>query len=967
MPTRLLLRLAFGIVIVGVVIRGLYLLHSFDEGFAKADAIVHAQERRMQSVDRTSSLVVDLETGVRGWLLTREPAFRYPYDRASAELPHALAELEDAHGSDDASRVAAIRSAVREWDERVAAPLLGSKPTETEAVALHEDGKRRMDGIRADLGAMRTRSVQRGRSDILRDELGHDVIVDIVAFTLVLVVAFVALGAAVVRMIELPLVRLAAVASGDAPLSVAESLTGVREVRGLARVLRERQARLDEARAREKRFADMLGVLAEGGELATVASAALRNVVDDQGVLFGAIWVVRKGGTLERVAVTGLAAELPTAPPPLVEEVCRSGRRRSVDAVDAKGDRVLRTTGVDVVPRRLLVAPLMVGGHAVGAVELGGDVSDARAEELDRMLPRVALALANILATDEVVQLGENLARTNEELYAQNEELRAQEDELRAQRELLLANEERLSAQTTELAKASQAKTEFLSTVSHELRTPLNAIVGFTEVLLHGKEAEPSAQRRRYLADVQDAARHLHKLVDDLLDLGRVEAGVLQVREGEVMLRDAVGRALALVHPEAGRKRIFTSFDVPEELCCAGDPPRVKQVFANLLANAIKFTPEGGGVAIRGEARDGWARVEVSDSGPGIDPADVPKLFQQFAQLPVGIAAKSGFGLGLAISKQLVERMGGRIEVRSRHDGQKGAVFVVELPLRQGTERRPMLSAPVKAAAWPSAPPAPVRISRAVDGAREVLVVSSKSDDVDVLRDLLSRAQYTVTHVGADEAAVFDALDRKPIALAIVDVGTQGGADILAKIAARAPIPLVALTDAPPEPRAAHALRAHGALLVEKGVMTGAGFTDLLETARARGGLPLVLVVDDNDVNRRVARAMLEDAKLRVVEADSAEPGLELAKRLRPDVILMDIRMPGTSGIDATRRLRSDPSTADIPVIAVSAQAMVGDQKEALDAGCAAYVTKPVGRQELVSAVNAALERRAAEAALRAP
>jgi signal transduction histidine kinase len=229
---------------------------------------------------------------------------------------------------------------------------------------------------------------------------------------------------------------------------------------------------------------------------------------------------------------------------------------------------------------------------------------------------------------------------------------------------------------------ANQAKSEFLANMSHELRTPLNAIIGFSEVLSERMFGEVNEKQAEYLADIQESGRHLLSLINDILDLSKIEAGRMELESSDFDLPSAIEHTLTLVRERAQRRGIGLARTVDEQLgMIHADERKLKQVLLNLLSNALKFTPEGGRVDVRAALRDGVAEVSVTDTGIGISPEDQEAVFEEFRQ--VGTASKKveGTGLGLAISKKFIELHGGKIWVTSQVG--TGSTFAFTLPLQR--------------------------------------------------------------------------------------------------------------------------------------------------------------------------------------------------------------------------------------------------------------------------------------------
>jgi signal transduction histidine kinase len=232
-----------------------------------------------------------------------------------------------------------------------------------------------------------------------------------------------------------------------------------------------------------------------------------------------------------------------------------------------------------------------------------------------------------------------------------------------------------------ELEAASRHKSEFLANMSHELRTPLNSILGFSQVLRERMFGDLNAKQEEYLDDIISSGHHLLSLINDVLDLSKVEAGQIELEVEPFSLREALERGVVMVRERATRDGVHVAFTAdPEVDVVEGDERRIKQVIFNLLSNAVKFTPAGGDVDVSAARVDGELRVAVADSGPGLAPEDHERIFEKFQQSDAGLELREGTGLGLTLSKRLVELHGGRIWVDSELG--QGSTFVFTLPAR---------------------------------------------------------------------------------------------------------------------------------------------------------------------------------------------------------------------------------------------------------------------------------------------
>ncbi|MBI3029258.1 MAG: GAF domain-containing protein [Candidatus Rokubacteria bacterium] len=240
-----------------------------------------------------------------------------------------------------------------------------------------------------------------------------------------------------------------------------------------------------------------------------------------------------------------------------------------------------------------------------------------------------------------------------------------------------------IEAKSRELEVASRHKSEFLANMSHELRTPLNAIIGFSEVLLERMFGEINEKQTEYLEDVLSSGRHLLSLINDILDLSKIEAGRMELEMASFDMPLALQNAMTLVRERADRHGIALGLTVDERLgTFVGDERKLKQILLNLLSNAVKFTPEGGRISVKAMPADGSVEISVSDTGIGIAPEDQETIFEEFRQVGSDYARKrEGTGLGLTLTKKFVEMHGGKIWVKSEVG--KGSTFTFTLPVRQ--------------------------------------------------------------------------------------------------------------------------------------------------------------------------------------------------------------------------------------------------------------------------------------------
>jgi PAS domain S-box-containing protein len=504
-----------------------------------------------------------------------------------------------------------------------------------------------------------------------------------------------------------------------------------------------------------------------------------------------------------------------------------------------------------------------------------------------------------------------------------------------------ITERKRLEQRTSD---ANRLKSEFLANMSHELRTPLNAIIGFAELMHRGKVGPVSIEHREYLGDILTSSRHLLQLVNDVLDLAKVESGKMEFRPEAVDLAILVSEVRDILRGLAAGKRLRIELRLdPEAVNVEVDPARVKQVLYNYLSNSIKFTPEGGHITIRVEGQGpDLFRLSVDDTGVGIAGDDFAKLFLEFQQLDGGVGKKyQGTGLGLALTKKIIEAHGGRVEVQSTLG--VGSTFSAILPRRARPEQVAAGPASGDGAIEAPRPAVPDFTPRgaATGQAASVLVIEDDPTDRDWLVGMLRAAGYAVDAVSTGASAVESCHARRyqavTLGLLLPDVS---GLAVLHEIRAtelNSDVPVIAVTASAREKR-----------------MSGFRVQDFLAkpidrqtllTAVTRAcplppdGRP-ILVVDDDQVELRMVDATLRELGYRPVCTSDAEAALRAAAADPPGLVVVDLLMPGMDGFEFVARLRATPGGRSVPVIIWTVKDLTAADRSRLRASAAAMVSK---------------------------
>lgn len=565
-----------------------------------------------------------------------------------------------------------------------------------------------------------------------------------------------------------------------------------------------------------------------------------------------------------------------------------------------------------------------------------------------------AMLVGRLLAED-VAKLGEvsaamaELGELHRETQRQKREISRQNDDLaRANRELsdsnraLLTMHAVLDDKNDALRHASDVKTRVVANVSHEFRTPINSILGLSQLLLDRLDGELTAEQEKQVRFVRSSAETLSVLVNDLLDLSRIEAGRHDLRATEFdvseLLSSLRGMMKPLAHPE-----VDLVVDEPATLPrMHTDAGKLSQILRNLVSNAIKFTTRG---VIRVRALpsdDGRVRFEVSDTGIGIASADHDRVFEEFTQIDGPIQSQvHGSGLGLPLSRKFAELLGGSLTLRSELG--EGSTFVLEVPV---------LHEEVATVHTMTEKAATIDASK-----RQVLVVEDNRQTLFFYERYLSSAGFQVIPARTvDEARA--ALARLHPAAIVLDVMLEGEVtwSFLAELKegdATRDIPVMVVTVVDRAQKA----RALGADEFWLKPVDGDRMIRKLAELAKRGSVGRVLVIDDDEAARYMVRKLLAGAPYTVFEAADGATGVELARTQRPDVIFLDFLLQNETAFDVLDDLKADPSTRSIPIIIQTAKTLDDTEREKLERETAAILAKQsLSREIAITRIREALE-----------
>jgi PAS domain S-box-containing protein len=493
---------------------------------------------------------------------------------------------------------------------------------------------------------------------------------------------------------------------------------------------------------------------------------------------------------------------------------------------------------------------------------------------------------------------------------------RRAEDKIRRMNlELFVTNQE-LELRNREVERATRHKSQFLASMSHELRTPLNAIIGFSDLLAQNTAGLLNAKQQRYVEHVRAAGRHLLQLINDILDLSKVEAGQLEWRLEDFSLAGALPEILSTITPLALKKKILLENEVPPHVIVHADRVRFKQILYNLLSNAVKFTPEGGRVRIEAGIEGPSVWVSVTDTGIGIALEEQAVIFEEFRQVgETATGVREGSGLGLAIVKRLVEGQGGAITVKSEPG--RGSRFRFTLPAGSSSSPQPQQ-------------PGLTAKGNARRGEALILIVEEDAASQELLDSYLGAAGYRTATSPPGAPALDLARRLRPSAIALgLTLPGQNGWETLHQLKgapATADIPVIVISAAD-QKGPGLTLGASDYLLkpVTRDLLVGA-----VERQVRRPGPATVLVVDDEPSQVELISSFLQAAGYTTMFALNGRQALAILDHTRPDAVLLDLVMPEINGFEVLQQIRQDPRCRGLPVLVLTAKDLQQNELEAL-------------------------------------
>jgi len=586
------------------------------------------------------------------------------------------------------------------------------------------------------------------------------------------------------------------------------------------------------------------------------------------------------------------------------------GARRLVDQFDIQSTPQHGTsvTLKKVFPRR---APFLSRHDAASIVD-----------QINREKPQDVLG--------ELELQNQELLRTLEELRARQEELTQLNQELEDTNRGVVALYAELDEKADHLRRADALKTKFLSNMSHEFRSPLNSILALSDLLLGHSDGPLNSEQTQQVGFIRKAADDLYELVNDLLDLAKVEAGKLEVKVTSFEVAKLFGALRGMLRPLFLNQSVSLAFEVADNLPAVfTDEAKVSQILRNFISNALKFT-ERGEVRVKASIQDGRLILAVADTGIGIAKEHQERIFQDFAQIDNPLQRKfKGTGLGLPLSRKLARLLHG--DVRLESEPGQGSTFTLDIPV-QWEIRAPELAS--------------TEVPESVG--TPILILENRPDTVLMYAKWLNGSGYRMLHaVSTREASKKIRMERPALVILDILLNGEDSWNLLASLKGTpetAGIPVIVVSTTDDRGKAFH-------LGVDDYLIKPVERDAFLATIRrfVDGRKPRVLIIDDAENDRYVLRHRLRRSQLEIVEATNGNDGIAMARADHPDLIFLDLGMPEMDGFDVLSALKADPLTESIAVVIHTSMQLAEDEKSRISKAAAVVSKEELARENWLS------------------
>ncbi len=666
-------------------------------------------------------------------------------------------------------------------------------------------------------------------------------------------------------------------------------------------------------------YSEFIALLNQNPTLSEISEAALKKIISTSGFTVGALYTV-DNDQIEMVSSYGIKKNSLNETPALFEPLLKD--HTHVEIESEEGLPVINSGLISLNLKHLLLQPIIYNNKVIAILELGGIRKPSREamDYLQNIQEQLAIGLTNSLALVRMEKLISDLKSLNDDYQEQNIKVKKQNDTLTQLHDELKQKAEELEAEKQKAEELTRLKSQFLASMSHELRTPMNAILGLTELMLD--DATIKAKDRERLYVVMNSAKRLMGLINDILDLSKIEAGRMDIALEDFFLEDLLAEVNASVTPLIVNKNI--DFKVVKKtdthVIINTDKGKVIQVLINLLGNAVKFTHEGHVELKISKADKNELQFDVTDTGIGISEEDQKIVFEEFRQIDGTSTRKyGGTGLGLAICKKIAELMNGTITVKSEKG--KGSTFSFTIPLVVVEQKKKEVVPHLN-------------IEKLIKNRQNPILVIDDDPDVryTIGQYLISKG-YEVEYAEDGEQGLKKAIAIQPFAITLdIMLPRKDGWSVLKELKENPetediPVILVSIIS---DKNLGYGLGAYEYIVkpISSEKLTHA-FNALEEKAKKR--IEKIVIVDDDENVFEDFKEAFASENVRIDYIKDSELAFSKIKEVQPDLIILDLLMPNVDGITLSHKLKTHRETRDIPIIISTNEEMSEDDRKSLN------------------------------------
>ena len=743
------------------------------------------------------------------------------------------------------------------------------------------------------------------------------------------------------KKISKPIIEMNYVAQkvGAGDLSVRNSIISKDELGSLARAFNETISSIESHNATQKGVADISDTMIVQSSMQEFGSELLKQLMEITKSNMGTFYILNEASLeFEHFTSVGANEELLksfSAENPEGEFGYAISKKKTFYLRNIPDDTVFkfRTTAGDAIPKEIITIPILIDNTVVALISLVNihKFSKECYDILKQSWNGINISYSNLIAGERIRVFAEHLSRSNQELEAQTEELQDQAEELQDQTEELQKSSEELQEQNLELEQqrkhveeANRLKSEFLSNMSHELRTPLNSIMALSRVLIMQAKDKLSDDENNYLDIVERNGKQLLSLINDILDLSKIEAGKMDIHPEFISLAYILNIIKENMQSMADEKSLAINLQIPENLPkVETDETRLYQVILNIVSNAVKFTKEGSvDISVNNDQENIY--IEVKDTGIGISAEDIPHIFDEFRQVDGSSSRQfEGTGLGLAIASKMIKILGGKIDVKSKLG--EGSIFRISLPIiwyekiefPQGLKLKDVISQAES---------------------NTILVVDDNPEVVKGISKYLEESGYKTISATSGKEALKLAEEYQPFAITLdVLMPEMDGWEVLQKLKSMPgtkdiPVVIVSVSD---DKETGFALGANG--YIQKPVNKQVLMSEIYKLIKIPD---LVMIVDDNKIDLEQMSEHIKAERINTILAGGGKECIELLKKQIPDVLVLDLLMPEINGFMVLEQVRKNHKTRNLPVIIVTAKDLTKKDKERLSGNISSILSK---------------------------